>query len=76
MIDRQLLNPKKSVSGLDTPTLCSVELMRFFAKDSVGIRVAVLYSLLGAEIAMRALVVAARLGLFIAILYASVNGLH
>jgi hypothetical protein len=49
--------------------------MRLFAKDSVVIRVVVLFSLLGAEIALRALVVSARLGFLLA-LYASAIGLR
>jgi hypothetical protein len=62
-------------AGLDPPAFRVVEVMRLFAKDSIGVRIAVLCGLLGAEIALRALVALARLGMVFALVYASAHWL-
>lgn len=56
-----------------TPSL--VELMRFFSKDTVGVRFVVLWSLLCAEIILRVLVFLTRLGLFAAVSYGLTLGI-
>jgi hypothetical protein len=74
MNDRKSLSMAKSTFRLDLPSLHLAELLRLFAKDSVSVRVAVLCGLLGAEIALRALMVLARLFLIAFFVCVSVYG--
>lgn len=53
----------------DASSLHLVELMRLFSKDTVGVRVAMLWSLLCAEIVLRLAVLLTRLGLVAAVSY-------
>jgi len=71
MMNRKLSNPANWIYPSDTHSLNSVELMRLFAKDAVAVRLAVLCGIIGAEITLRAMGLAARIGVLLALLNAS-----
>jgi hypothetical protein len=52
-----------------------VDLMRFFSKDTVGVRFVVLWSLLCAEIILRLVVMLTRIGLIAAVSYGLTPGI-
>lgn len=74
-----MANQKQQLDLLMTKWVASsfhlVELMRFFSKDTVGVRFVVLWSLLCAEIILRVLVLLTRLGLFAAVSYGLILGI-
>lgn len=59
----------------DASSLHLVELMRLFSQDTVGVRVAVLWSLLCAEIILRLAVLLTRLSLIAAVSYGLTLGI-
>jgi hypothetical protein len=69
MIDPKLLNPAHWNAGLDSATFRVAEVMRLFSKDSVGIRITVLYSLLATEIVLRTLMATSRLALVLTVVF-------
>lgn len=52
-----------------------VELMRFFSKETVGVRIVVLWSLLCAEVILRLVVMLTRIGLIAAVSYGLTPGI-
>jgi hypothetical protein len=76
---KTMANQKQPLDVLMTKWAASsfhlVELMRFFSKDTVGVRFVVLWSLLCAEIILRVLVLLTRLGLFAAVSYGLTLGI-
>jgi hypothetical protein len=77
----QMLDPKSLVAALRPTAGCFshmrlAELLRMFAKDSVGVRVAVLLGLLFAELVQTLLMASMRLTVVLAIIFcASTTGL-